>query len=145
MRLLLTANGLQSRPSRRADAASGPPPTQQPVWAGLSNCLTPRRSRFRSIANSRSSKRILTPVPPSAFRCGLEAEVSSPIPHELDPSSSLPAWSLSSSPWLAVPRSWPLPMTPTSIGKSFSSYYLSTTDSLSAKQAVLTKIKAVCL
>jgi hypothetical protein len=105
MGLLLTANGLQSRPSRRADAASGLPPRPRPVWAGLSNCPTPRRSQFRSIANNQPSKRILIPVLPSAFRCGLGAEVSSPIPHELDPSSSLPAWSLLWSPSLAVPRS----------------------------------------
>jgi hypothetical protein len=137
-----TANGLQSRPSRRADAPSGLPPTPQLVWVELPNFPAPRRSRFRSIANNRSSKRILAPVPPSGFRCGLGAELSSPKPHELAPSLSLPAWSLSSLLWLALLRSRPMPMAPTSTGKDLSSSYASITDSLCFKQAALSKIKA---
>jgi hypothetical protein len=119
-----TANGLQSRPSRRADAPSGLPPTPQLVWAELSNFPASRRSRFRSIANNRSSKRILAPVPPSGFRCGLGAELSSPKPHELAPSLSLPAWSLSSLLSLALLRSRLMTMALTSsTGKGFSSSY----------------------
>jgi hypothetical protein len=117
-----TANGRQSRPTRRGDAPSDLRPKLRQVLDGLTNCPAPRRSRLPSIANSRSSKRIPVPVPLSGFQRELVAEVWLPLPRGLDRSLSLPALSLSLSRSLVVLRSQSMPMAPKSIGKGFSSF-----------------------
>src|SRR5947207_9095090 len=92
-----TANGLQSRPSRRGGAPSDLRPRLPLALDGLPNCPAPRHSRLPSIANSRSSKRIPVLVPLSGFQRELMAEVWSPLFLGLDRSLSLPALSLSRS------------------------------------------------
>src|SRR5207244_8382002 len=93
IRLFFTASGLQSRPNHQDDVPSGLPPKLRLVLAGLPNCPAPRHNRFRSIANSRSSTHTPVRVPLSGFQREPVAEVSSPVPRELAPWLSLPAWS----------------------------------------------------
>jgi hypothetical protein len=64
---VVIASALRPTPNLRDGAPSGLSPKPPLALAALANCLAPRRSRFQSIASSRSSKRIRALVPLSGF------------------------------------------------------------------------------
>ena len=119
---VFTASGPQSTPSRRASAPSGLRPKQPPALDARSTCRGPTHTGLRSSANNRLSRHTLVRAKRAASRREPQAEPELPRPLAwLDPSLLLLGWWWSS-PSLVPPRSRPVRMSPTPIGKGFFSY-----------------------